>query len=188
MKFYIDVDDTLADFRGYAIERGVPAWTGTWYTTPRETWTEEQHAIQAKTCELMERPDFWSNIPVLPGAFELVTACATRGETFLLTAYPTICPDKEMVLREKIQWGMSKVHFPKNRIIVCNRPEKIDFACDGYMDDDGAWNPRAHPNLLIDDAKQNIDEWVAAGGVALHCETREPKDLAFALDYVRGLK
>ncbi len=184
MKFYIDVDDTLADFRGHAIACGVPAWTGTWYTTPRETWTEEQHAIQAKTCEVMEREDFWLNLPVLPGAFELISACAVRGETFLLTAYPSICPDKEMVLAAKLKWGVSKLHFPLDRIVVCDRPNKIRHAVSGAS----SVSAIGKPNVLIDDAEQNVQEWVAAGGVAVHHDPRNPADHEYLLGFLRGLK
>lgn len=168
MEFYIDMDDTLANFRDHAVACGVPPWTGTWYATDPAGWTEEQHAIQRKTNEIMEDPEFWLTMPVIPFAHELIAACGVRGKTSLLTAYPRTCPDKAMVEMVKKTWADRFLNFPVSRVIVCERPEKIKYACGGVMDDEGAWHPRARPNVLIDDADKNCHEWIEAGGIALH--------------------
>lgn len=162
MKFYIDMDDTVADFRAHAIASGVPPWSGTWYTQPRETWTQEQCDIQDRTNEIMLDPSFWLTMPVMDGAFELVAACAARGETFFLSAYPRTCPDRAMVERVKKTWADVRMHFPPERVIVCNREDKIKYATrriEIAVDEFGTY-----PNLLIDDAEKNCDEWTAAGG------------------------
>ena len=168
MKIYLDVDDTLADFKRYAQERGVPPWTGTWYTTDPKTWTPEMKRIDQITRELMEAEDFWPKIPLAPGAFEMIAAASLRAETYLLTALPRfVNPDLLPRIKEqKIEYAARRLHFPTERVIVCNRPEKINYAMGGYMDIRGAWNPT--PNLLVDDAEQNCEEWRAHGGIAIH--------------------
>src|SRR5690606_39283111 len=85
---YLNVDATPADFEHSAQERGVPPWTGTWYTTDPKTWTPEMKRIDQITRELMEAEDFWPKIPLAPGAFEMIAAASLRAETYLLTALP----------------------------------------------------------------------------------------------------
>lgn len=159
MRIYIDVDDTLAYFRKYAIERGVPAWSGTWYTTPREGWTQEQCAIQDATNTLMERDDFWPNLPVVDGSHELISAAQFVGPTYLLTAMPRgVRPElHDSVKRQKVQWAWQKLHVPPERVLVVPREAKARFAFDHF---------EGRQNLLIDDAHQNVEEWVAADGEA----------------------
>ena len=194
-KFYIDVDDTLADFQSYAIERGIPPWTGTWYTNCPTTWTDEQRDIQARTNALMESEDFWANIPLMPGAFEILTAAAMRGETYLLTAYPRTCPDKEMVKRVKIEWAVRNLHFPADRVIVCDRPDKTKYATtrEAYMATTDVLGGRSlvdsvSPNVLVDDAAKNCEEWAEAGGVAILYHARTPTALADTLAAIKGIK
>lgn len=158
MKFFIDVDDTLSNFKDHAVASGVPPWTGTWYATNPATWTPEQHEIQRKTNETMENPDFWLTMPVMPGAFEIIAACASRADTYLLTAYPGPCRDKGMVRSCKVEWAHRKLHFPSPRVIVCERPEKVRHAFNS------AGNTS---NWLIDDAEKNCHEWRGANGFAI---------------------
>lgn len=186
-KFYIDMDDTLANFREHAIACGVPPWSGTWYATDPATWTPEQHEIQRHTNEIMEDANFWMNMPVIAGSFDMLAACATRGETYLLTAYPRTCPDKPMVARCKVAWAEMMLHFPGERVIVCERAEKIKYATTGVMDDDGAWDPLARPNILIDDADKNCEEWRGAGGVALHYRG-DFREIIDAVKHMHGAK
>lgn len=165
MKFYIDMDDTLGNFRDHAVACGVPPWEGTWYATDPATWTLEQHAIQKATNDLMEHESFWLTMPITKGAHEVLAAACSRAETFLLTAFPRTCSDIDMVIRAKKAWAERVLHFPASKVIVCARADKIQYAQGGFMDDDGTWNPR--PNLLIDDAEKNCNEWTNAGGLAL---------------------
>lgn len=161
MRFYLDVDDTLAAFRDYAVTRGVPHWTGTWYTTPRDTWTDEQRFIQDRTTELMRQQDFWSNIPAMPGASDLISAAAFIGPVYLLTALPSSLKHEpeviDMVRRAKTQWAWQVLHVPPERIIVCDRSEKVQYAFDKF---------EQVSNVLIDDAEHTCREWRDQGGEA----------------------
>lgn len=182
MRIFIDADDTLNDFREYCVSRGVPRWSGSWYTTPRDTWTPEQIAIQGATNDLMSRLDFWTQIPVRKGAFELLHAAQQRGEVYMLTAYPSSVPRSMWALIEeqKRYWAQEALHFDPGRVIVCERARKVEYATSdpsGLMPVYG----RSGPNLLIDDAAQNVAEWEAAGGKAIHFDAESPNHLSMRL-------
>lgn len=164
MKIYIDVDDTLGDFREHCVARGVPRWEGSWYTTSKATWADEQHAIQAAANAEMEKEDFWLTMPLAPRAMEIVYGAGELvGEknVFLLTALPAgVNPTLWPRIREhKVRWSWHELLFPTNRIIVCPRHDKARYAVDLHIE---------RQNLLIDDAEQNCEEWIAASGLAHH--------------------
>lgn len=149
---FIDIDDTLGDFRGQATKWGVPAWEGSFYTECPTTWTPEQADIQNKTNEAMRDPLFWLTMPLAEGAFELITACVARcyNGVFLLTAVPSALTRKEQTTIKalKTEWAEEFLHFPAERVIVCPRAEKKKYC-----------SPTA---LLIDDAPRNCAEWAEA--------------------------
>lgn len=169
MKIFVDVDDTLADFKAHAIARGIPPWTGTWYTQHPDTWTEEQKGIQAATVAMMESDDFWPAIPVKDGANMLLGACMMavgRESVFLLTAFPrNVRPDVLPTIEiQKKAYCLAHFEIPPDRTIVCDRHEKIIHAVDRTWDG-------VKPHVLIDDAIQNCEEWRAAGGLAILYES-----------------
>ena len=167
-KIYVDVDDTLGDFKAHCVARGVPAWDGSWYTTDPATWTDEQHAIQKATTDQMECDDFWKTMPVAEGAFELLAACGARGEVHLLTALPrsiTCSILRANITFDKIHWCSSALHFPMRRVVVCERHEKPLYALGERW-----WTGERYDNVrnvLVDDAVQNCKEWAAGGGHAV---------------------
>jgi len=166
MTIFLDVDDTLGDFRGHAIDLGVPPWEGSWYTTDPATWTQEQKDIQKATNDIMRKESFWLTMPVTPGAHELIAAAFTRDETYLLTALPSFAKDKEtqdMIRGVKLEYARNTLHIPKERVIICQRKDKVDYAVQHDYDNE--------PNLLVDDAAQNVSEWNAGGGIAIHHTT-----------------
>lgn len=166
MKIYLDVDDTLADFLEHAVARGVPRWEGSWYTTDPATWTQEQKDIQARTNEEMSKLDFWLTMPPAPGAFELIAASRQRtDDVYLLTALPSFAKTNElrtMIYGAKMQYAVDVLHMPPQRTIICARADKVLHATNL------AWNT---PNVLVDDAHQNVREWLDAKGIAIHHET-----------------
>jgi hypothetical protein len=166
MTIFLDVDDTLGDFRGHAIDLGVPPWEGSWYTTDPATWTQEQKDIQKATNDIMRTEKFWLTMPVTPGAHELIAAAFARDETYLLTALPSFAKDDEtqdMIRRVKLEYARNTLHIPHERVIICQRKDKVNYATrNGFVD---------APNLLVDDAEQNIREWIGSGGHAIHHTT-----------------
>ena len=154
LNIYLDVDDTLADFQVHCRANGVPPWEGTWYTNHPSTWTPEQAAIDAHVVELMNSDSFWPNIPVKPGAFELISVAALRATTHLLTAYPKVCDDVASVTAQKLEYCKRVLHFPEDRIHVVARADKIKFATGKNA-------------ILVDDAERNCAEWEEAGGTAI---------------------
>lgn len=161
MNIYLDVDDTLGNFRDHAVSLGVPPWSGTWYTQDPSTWSDEQKFIQQATNDLMRTESFWLTMPLHDGAHELISAAASRAETFFLTALPSFAKDEatqKMIRQAKLEYCVSKLHFPASRVIICQRKDKVEYA----IRRDGA------SNLLVDDAAQNCAEWRAHGGFAIH--------------------
>ncbi len=162
-RIYLDVDDTLADFRAAAIAGGVPPWTGTWYTEPRETWDSEQLKIDKMTMDLMHQPEFWRTMPMTEGAEHLIRIASFHGEVHLLTALPRdMGPEaKGMVRLEKMEYCKKAFGLHPSRIIICERKDKVLYArrSRSYVD------PMP---ILVDDALQNCAEWASAGGYAIH--------------------
>lgn len=182
MRIYLDVDDTLAQFREHAVANGVPRWTGSWYTTSRDGWTDEQKHIQERTNELMRSQEFWETMPVWDRAHELIAASSFKGRTYLLTATPSSLagePDViDMVRRVKTQWAWQKLHVPPDNVIVCARHEKLRYAYDPFAQ---------HANMLIDDATQTCSEWIAAGGEAHHFHADSDWGMYDAINFVKSL-
>lgn len=182
MRIYIDIDDTLAQFREHAVDFGVPRWEGSWYTTDRAAWTPRQCAIQDATNELMRKREFWSTMPVWPGAHELIAAASFHGAVSLLTALPTSLKDEpemlDMVRRAKIQYAWQRLHVPPERVLVVNRADKVRYAFNPFT---------SRSNLLIDDAAQNVKEWTEAGGIAHHFDAQGEDGMANAIDFVKCL-
>ena len=181
MRIYIDIDDTLAGFRQHAIANGVPAWSGSWYTTDKALWTDEQRRTQDMTNDLMRNEDFWMSIPVLPRAHELIAAASFHGPVTLLTALPSSFVGDNallaMVRRAKIRYAWQQLHVPPERVEVCVRAEKVRYAFDHFS---------KMACVLIDDAKATCDEWENAGGVAFHVEHAE-NGLHEAIDFIKCL-
>lgn len=178
-RIYLDVDDVLADFKGGAIERGVPRWEGTFYTNHPDTWTPEQRRISSMCDDLCNDESFWLGLPVAPRAFEILAAASMRRDTILLTAFPKGDVDRRMVFRAKTEWITRKLHVPESRIIICDRSDKA--LCARQRDSRGML---LSVNTLIDDAERNVAEWRAAGGSAYR---HTPGHEEMTLEFLRNL-
>lgn len=165
MKFYVDMDDVLVDFRGGIRARGVNATGGSFYTNHPSTWTTEQRRAIEATNALCADETFWRELQPARGAFEILSACALRGDTFLLSALPMGDADKDMVRRVKLEWALNRLYVPSHKVIVCERPEKAIYAL---------CSKRLTSNILVDDSPKNVQEWRQAGGVAIRHELGEP--------------
>lgn len=157
MRIYLDLDDTLADFTGACRRAGVHYDGEVYHTNHRSTWTPEQVDFQARLNDLMDSDTFWPNVGVLPGAFELISAAATRADTFILTAVPAGTKRNIMIAEQKVAWARDNLHIPGLRVYTCQRSRKATYAQD--------W--RSGPHVLLDDSALNISEWHDAGGFGL---------------------
>lgn len=140
-RVYLDMDGVLADF------------FGEWSRISGVDHYKDIDDIEAKLQLVREHPTFWTDLPVLPGAKELIaTVIKNYGEyricTKPLEGDPRCKPGK-------IQWIKDHLSdMPPKEIIVVS--DKSKFALT-----DG------NPNILVDDYGKNIEAWRNAGGIAI---------------------
>jgi 5' nucleotidase, deoxy (Pyrimidine), cytosolic type C protein (NT5C) len=145
----LDIDGVLGDFYGQAFR----AFNKPMPKTQAE-WPERGRKL-IEACELESWhhlhtviPGFWSEMPLLPGAEELIELVRNHSEPAgrrfnILTSPPVYAP----ALSDRMQW-LNRLKF--DGAIYCR--EKDLFAKPG--------------RLLIDDTPQNCDAWQKAGGTA----------------------
>lgn len=153
---YLDMDGVLADFDGAIAVRGVVAEYG-YHHLPMAEWTPEQCSRDEQIRLIMDQPDFWPSLNVMPGALDLVLAAIDlvgRENVFILTALPRLTWHRERIAFQKTAWASAMLLFPPNQVITCLRADKQSYAGSG--------------NVLIDDMAPNCAEWTASGGVAIH--------------------
>ena len=137
---YCDMDMVLCDFIGGSEEvLGVPFPKA----DKRLRWSK----ITAKK-------DFWDTLEWMPGARKL-WSFVDKYESHILSAYST----KDANSRKgKMNWLKRNARLTKkSRIHLVLREDKKKFAM-----------INGEPNLLIDDYIKNVNEWKAAGGMAIH--------------------
>lgn len=181
MRIYLDLDDTLVDFKQGCLNAGVPDYERGFYHKPRETWS--QHILDnvaEQQMTLMRQREFWQSLPLMPRAHELMSACSQRGDTYLLTATPHGFTDDEaeLVRRAKVQYAWQVLHVPPERIIVCVREQKTRYAYDTFNNSQ---------NLLIDDAERNCREWIDANGIAHHFHSEDGYEMENAIAFIKCL-
>lgn len=142
---YLDMDGVVADFDEYA-ERilGLPPGHNGIY--PDEQWAK-----------IAANPRLYKDLNTTPYADQLVNECRDLAATkeyqlMFLTAVPK-GNDIKWAFYDKVLWvqkhfGAIPVHFGP------------------YSKD--KWHHCLPGDILIDDRLSNIDEWRAAGGVAIH--------------------
>ena len=173
VKIYLDIDDVLADFRSHIIARGVTSYTGTFYTNDPATWTAAQTKSDMEANVVMAQENFWLDIPVAEGAFEIIATAAMRGEVHLLTALPgRVDPSIHSdIAAQKLVWAENKLHFPVERVHTCMREEKQTFALHPHA------NVFGPGPVLVDDNKRTCREWRERGGHAIqHKDWRKTVD------------
>jgi 5'(3')-deoxyribonucleotidase len=143
MKIYLDMDDVVADFKGYA-ERKVGQKLPLGGRFRPEVWRE-----------IVRNPRIYKDLPVKEGAHELVRWCheyciQNNCELLFLTALPRN-NDVPYAIWDKVCWA--KKHFPG--IPVMMGPYSKD-----------KWQHCKEGDILIDDRNSNCKEWEAAGGRA----------------------
>ena len=138
------MDGVVADFDEYAYRTlGVPPSQGVY---PDTIWQQ-----------LVKNPRIYRDLIKTPYADQLVEECRDYALTYgydlyFLTAVPK-ANDVKWAFYDKVLWAQQ--HFPD--IAVMFGP----YSKDKYQ------HCRSG-DILIDDRTSNIDEWRAAGGIAIH--------------------
>lgn len=146
MNIYLDMDDVVADWLVFAQD----------FLKMRWDETKGERIPQADWDRLKENTRFYRDLPLKPGAHELVAYCKelterTGGTLQFLTALPHdySTPFAPM---DKVNWGAK--HFPGIPVFL------------GPFSHD-KWRYCKNPtDILIDDRHSNCSEWIAAGGIA----------------------
>lgn len=136
-QLYLDCDGVLADFdRGAEAVLGVP---------PRVF--EERHGRARFWARLAQSPDFFSRLPLMPGATRLFAAVRHLHPVIL-----TGLPRGDWAAAQKVRWAAH--HFPGTRIITCLAADKRDHCSAG--------------DVLVDDTLKYRHLWEDAGGIFVH--------------------
>lgn len=144
MKIYLDMDDVVADWMEVAFE----------ITGMR--WQYGERIPDDKWRMLSNDTRFYRDLPLKPGAVELVNYCRDLLETgaidglYFLTALPH---DHSMQYAsyDKVHWGDK--HFPGIPVFI--GPYSYD-----------KWRHCKPGDILIDDRISNCHEWESVGGQA----------------------
>ena len=138
------MDGVVADFDEYAARTlGVPPSSGIY---PSEVWYKL--ASNARLYRDLKKTDY---------ADQLVDECKdlalTKGyDLYFLTAVPK-GNDVPWAFYDKVQWA--QLHFPDIAVMFGPFSKDKHVHC-------------RHGDILIDDRVSNIEEWRAAGGIAMH--------------------
>ena len=138
------MDGVLCDFKKYAEQTvGVPI----------NQWMKLSKVDKWKP--IVDKGDFWSTMPWMPGGKELWNFIKKYNPD-ILSAHveevrdPTCIPGKTL-------WAKRNLGIPNNRINLVRRFQKKDYAQTGYKS----------PAILIDDYEKNTKEFAARGGIGI---------------------
>ncbi|MFI4971125.1 MAG: hypothetical protein ACHP7H_00480 [Hyphomicrobiales bacterium] len=146
MTIYVDLDGVLADYDTAANEAlGTDNHYKFEFIWGADVYWKRLHA----------RGDFFSSLPLMPGAKGLWTTLKPYG-TKILTALPKT--GAESVDRQKRKWVNARIDY-KADVITCKTTEKPDYCKPG--------------DILIDDRAINRDAWIAKGGTYIIHTTAE---------------
>lgn len=141
---YLDMDGVVADFDEYANRTlGVPPSQGIY---PEDIWQK-----------LAANPRIYRDLVPTPYAYQLFRECVNfclkyNYEWAFLTAVPK-GNDVKYAFYDKVEWAQK--YFPATPVFF-----------GPYSKD--KWKHCKTGDILIDDRSSNIDEWRAAGGIAIH--------------------
>jgi hypothetical protein len=136
-QLYLDCDGVLADF-----DRGATEILG---MSPSEFQRRYNPGLFWK--KLANAPDFYANLPPLPGAMRLFEAVKHLNPIIL-----TGLPRGNWAAPQKERWAAE--HFPGTRIITCMAVDKRKHAKEG--------------DVLVDDTLKHRHLWEEAGGIFVH--------------------
>lgn len=143
MKIYLDMDDVVADWMGFA---------RTWLREPQ--WAEGQILPDATWRRLKDAHRMYRDLPLKAGGHELVEYCMSLYQAgaveglYFLSAIPHN-NDMPFAPYDKVLWAQH--YFPG-----------IPVFLGPYSED--KWQ-RCNPgDVLIDDRRVNCEQWAQAGG------------------------
>ena len=143
MKIYLDMDDVVADWHEAAQDILKMRWDKNGERIPQEEWDKVKAELR-----------FYRNLPVKPGAKELVEYCqnlVTTGRADDLAFLTALPHDYSMpyAANDKVWWAHE--HFPGIPVFL------------GPFSHD-KWRHCQAGDILIDDRHSNCNEWRNAGG------------------------
>jgi 5'(3')-deoxyribonucleotidase len=141
---WFDLDGVLADFDSDYIRR-----TG-------KTWDHELKWSNDEKWELLkDHPDFFENLPWMPGAQFMIEYVMTTQSPFLCGILSAASPHIEQSAEQKRIWCKREMPWmrPENVKIVSDAIEKRQYA--------------NVASILVDNRQMNIDQWREAGGIGI---------------------
>lgn len=145
LTIYLDMDDVVADWMGYArAYLREPNWQDG-EMLPDTTWRR-----------LKDDQRMYSKLPLKEGAYNLVDWCRSYAKTegadlFFLSAIPH-GNDMPWAVQDKVFWAQE--YFPDIPVFLGPYSHQKFMHC------------RNPGDILIDDRKSNCEEWIRAGGRA----------------------
>jgi len=160
---FLDMDGVLADFFAeYAVLAGLPAGS---------SYRDVPAAKNDPTLNKMVGTDFFYRLPKFPVADTIVGLAVKFFGGYNICSSP-LRGDHENSGVQKSRWIKEHLNPQPKHIYIESRKEKH------------ATQPDGTPNILIDDRKDNIIKWEAAGGIGIKFQADED-----GLDVItRGLR
>jgi len=146
-EIFCDMDGVIVDFF-----KGIREITGIDYKIK----ITDKHIVDAGYNIVRNTPHFWENLPPTHDYNEL-WEFINRHKPHILTAKPNW--DDKNVVNGKWNWILKYTPVDKYKFHCVERKDKKLYAINKYT---------GKPNLLIDDLKQNIEEFEDAGGIGIH--------------------
>lgn len=146
-KIYFDMDGVLADF-----DRGVRELCGIEPTDQNKVTPEQDDRMWEK---IRQVDHFYDRLEPMPGAKEMFDAVYGKygDRCEILTGIPKKKRGIVTAGEDKKAW-MKRILSETVEVNICLRAEKIE-KCTGTG------------TVLIDDLRENIDDWQAAGGTGI---------------------
>lgn len=149
---FLDMDGVLADFFAeYARLAGMPAGS---------TYRDVPPAKNDPTLNKMVGTDFFYRLPKFPVADSIVAMAVKLFGSYNICSSP-LRGDHENSGVQKTRWLRENLSVQPKHIYIESRKEKHAVQSDGT------------PNVLIDDRKDNIIRWEAAGGIGIKFQADE---------------
>ena len=164
MRIFIDLDDVVADFTGYANNVTGSNFEPDGGRFPPSIWNE-----------IIKNQHVYLDLNKKESADSLVTFCTNMGlqlgfDVYFLTALPRE-NDVKFAVEDKRKWA--EHYFPG--IPVLFGPRSQD-----------KWQHCEQGDILIDDRESNCKEWEAAGGRAFMYRSNWPECRAWLVDELTG--